>query len=398
MEIAGAVKKDPKKPIRSGTISETTNLTNLFIRITFILLYNIHHMFSNRFFSKRNILLGILFLGIFAFGFIVTTWGMKLSKMFVKNPVSATTVAATPNTFSQATPAPIDQVSTQKGVYNVILLGYGGAGHAGALLTDSMIIVHVDTNTKKAALISVPRDLWVPGNTKVNAIGSINGFQNVGPMVKSITGLPINYFVSADFGSFIKLVDNLGGITVQVPVTFNDPFYPITGQENNTCGFSADQIKSLEAKYSGYQLETQFTCRYEHLHFDKGPVNLDGTTALKYVRSRHGDSDFARSLRQFSVLIGIENKLISLKSLGKFDETINTISGMVKTDLDAGTIKTLIQVFGDPGAYQINQIQLTTENVLNQTTSSDGQYILVPKSGNFNFSGVQAYINENLNK
>jgi len=195
-----------------------------------------------------------------------------------------------------------------------------------------------------------------------------------------------------DFGGFTKIIDDLGGVTVQVPVTFDDPFYPITGQENNTCGITEDQINALKAKYSGYQLETQFTCRYEHLHFDKGPANLDGSTALKFVRSRHGDSDFARSLRQFAVLIGVENKLISLKSLGKLDDTINTLSAIVKTDLTAGTIKTLLNVFGDPGKYKINQIQLTNANVLNEGTSSDGQYILTPKAGIFDFSGIKSLL------
>ena len=339
----------------------------------------------------RKILIGALSVGIFVLGFFITYLSLKMSKVFIKAPTP------TPNAFTQASPKPIDKTQQEKGIYNVLLLGYGGAGHDGPLLTDSIIIVHVNTNTHKATLISVPRDLWVPGNQKVNAIGSESGFQNVGPAIQSITGLPINYFVSVDFGGFVKILDDLGGVTAQVPVTFDDPFYPITGQENNTCGFTNDQINALKAKYSGYSLETQFTCRYEHLHFDKGPTNLDGTTALKFVRSRHGDSDFARSLRQFAVLQGVENKLISFQMANKFDDIVNTISQIVKTDLDAGTIKSLVQVFGDPKAYSIKQIQLTTDNVLNQSTSSGGQFTLVPKSGNLNFSGTQDYIKSNLN-
>jgi anionic cell wall polymer biosynthesis LytR-Cps2A-Psr (LCP) family protein len=307
------------------------------------------------------------------------------------------TATATPNAFANASPKPIGENPQQKGVYNVLFLGYGGAGHDGALLTDSMIIIHVDTNTHKAVLISVPRDLWVTGGQKVNSIGSSSGFQNVGPVITSITGLPINYYVSADFGGFTKIIDDLSGVTVQVPVTFDDPFYPITGQENNTCGMTNDQINALKSKYSGYSLETQFICRYEHLHFDKGPTTLDGTTALKFVRSRHGDSDFARSLRQFAVLQGVENKLISFQMANKFDDIVGTLFNIVKTDLDAGTVKSLVQVFGDPKVYSIKQIQLTTDNVLNQSTSSDGQFILVPKTGMFDFSGVKSYIKDNLN-
>jgi len=340
----------------------------------------------------KKILIGIFCAIIFILGFVTTYFGLRLTKVFVKKSVAIPT--STPISYAKATPAPI---TNPKGVFNLLFLGYGGAGHDGALLTDSIIIVHVDTNTGKAALISVPRDLWIPGNHKINAQCSINGFGNVGSTIQSITGTHIDYYVSVDFGGFTKLIDDLGGITALVPKTFDDPFYPITGQENNTCGFSADQINALKAKYSGYQLETQFTCRYEHLHFNQGPTNLDGTTALKFVRSRHGDSDFGRSLRQFAVLVGVENKLISFESLGKLDDIISTLFAIVKTDLNPGTVKTLLTVFGDPGKYKITQIQLTTDNVLNEGKSSDGQYILVPKAGMFDFSGIKDYINSNIN-
>jgi polyisoprenyl-teichoic acid--peptidoglycan teichoic acid transferase len=342
-------------------------------------------------FKMKKILLGLLFLGVFVFGFAATYLTLTFSKVFIKKTNPSPSPTTVP--FSQVTP---EAITNPKGVFNLIFLGYGGAGHDGSYLTDSIIIVHIDTNTDKAALISVPRDLWIPGNRKINTEAGANGFQNVGSMIQNVTGQHIDYFVSVDFGGFTKIIDDLGGITVNVPKTFDDPFYPITGQENNTCGFTEDQINAFKAQYTGFNLEKQFTCRYEHLHFDKGPTNLDGTTALKFVRSRHGDSDFGRSLRQFVVLTGIENKLISLKSLGKLDDTINTLSNIVKTDLTAGTIKTLLTVFGDPARYKISQIQLTTDNVLNETTSSDGQDILVPKAGNFNFSGIKSYINSNL--
>ena len=326
---------------------------------------------------------------VFVIGFGVPYLAFNFGKVFTKNPFRQ--ILPTPNIYAKATPKPIDQINQSKGTYNVLLLGYGGDGHDGALLTDSIIVIHVDTITKKAALISIPRDLWVSGNHKINAAG-INGFQNSGPVVQNVIGLPINYYVSVDFGGFIKIIDDLGGITVQVPKTFDDPFYPITGQENNVCGYSNDQVNALKAQYSGTALEEQFPCRFEHLHFDVGSANLDGVTALKFSRSRHGDSDFGRSLRQFAVLTGVENKLISLNATGKLNDIINTVSQIVRTDLDAGTIKSLIAVFGDPKAYTIKQIQLTTDNVLNQGTAADGEYILYPKAGMFEYSEVQKYV------
>ncbi len=330
------------------------------------------------------ILIGVFFIGLASSYFGLTLLGKKAGPFPTSKP-----------SFSSVTPAPINNHNPQQGVYNVLFLGYGGGNHEGTLLTDSVIVIHVDTNTHKAAMISIPRDLWVPGNQKVNAAG-ISGFQNSEPVVQNVTGLPINYYVSVDFSGFTKLVDDLGGITVNVPKTFDDPFYPIIGQENNVCGITETQINEFKAKYSGFELERQFTCRYEHLHYDVGQANLDGTAALKFVRSRHGDSDFGRSLRQFAVLQGIGNKLISLRSLNKLDATINNLYDIVRSDLDLGTIKSLIQVFGDPNMYKINQIQLTTENVLNEGFASDGEYILTPKAGNFNFQSVKDYINSQL--
>lgn len=342
--------------------------------------------------NLQNILIGILLVGIFILGFVITYFSLKISKIFVKNqPPQDTSQTESPVKFVE--PAKIDD---QEGIFNTLLLGYGGEGHSGSYLTDSIIVLHINTNSKKASLISIPRDLWVPGNRKINAEASANGFQNVGNPIKNVTGLPINYFVSVDFGGFAKIIDQLGGITVDVPKAFSDAFYPVTGEENNVCGKTEEEIFQLKNKYSGFDLEKQFTCRYEQLHFDKGPVDIDGKTALKFVRSRHGDSDFGRSERQFAVLKGIGYKLISSRSLDKTNKAVDTFSKIVRTNLDLKTIRDLIEVFGNFGEYQLTEIHLTTDNLLNSSTSSDKQFILIPKAGNFNFTEIKNYIQNNI--
>jgi len=391
--MEGMVNRVPKPAAVKQINIEAVSFRKFFITNLIVnLMYNLYQVFTNFKLNWQKILIGILMVGIFGLGFLITYLSLKMGKVFVKNPFAS----PTPNAFANASPKPIDESKNEKGIYNVVLLGHGGAGHDGSLLTDSIIVVHVDTNTKKIAFVSIPRDLWYTGGHKINAEASMNGFNNVEGAIENITGLPINYFVSVDFSGFVKVIDNLGGITVQVPATFDDPFYPIAGQENNLCGKTETEVFELKNKYTGYDLETQFTCRYEHLHFEKEETKLDGTTALKFVRSRHGDSDFGRSLRQFAVLSGIGNKLVSFQIANKFDDIVNTISQIVKTDLDAGTIKSLVQILGDPNAYTTKSIQLSTDNVLNQSTSSDKQYILMPKDGNFNYSGIQDYIKSNL--
>lgn len=341
----------------------------------------------------RNLLITIGFLIIFTLGFSTTYLTIKLSKIFTKNPLSESNVKL--NVYANASPRPIEEIDKTQGVYNFLLLGYGGEDHDGGLLTDSIIVVHININTHKAVLISIPRDLWVTGNYKINASG-INGFQNIGPIIQNITGLPINYFIAVDFRGFEKIIDDIGGVNINITKTLDDQFYPIKGEENNTCGFSNEKINSLKAQYSGFELERQFTCRYEHLHFDQGPTTLDGKTALKFSRSRHGDSDFGRSARQFSILIGIKNKLLEFKSLAKLDDIINILSQSVKTDLDAGTIKSLVQLLKEPESYSIEQIQLNTNNFLVEGKGPNGEYILYPKAGIFNYSEIKKYIEKNI--
>lgn len=345
-------------------------------------------------FTKRNIFIAAVFLIIFGIGFTGAYFGLKLSKIFVKNPPSPAPVAILAQDGVSFGSAP--ETPSEKGVYNAVLLGYGGAGHDGAYLTDSIIVVHINTNNKTAALISIPRDLWVSGNHKINAEASTNGFQNEGGVIKDVTGLTTEYFAAVDFSGFPKLIDNLGGITVNVPKTFDDPFYPIAGLENNTCGKTEAEIAALKAQYSNSLLEMQFTCRFEHLHFDRGPANLDGATALKFVRSRHGDSDFGRSERQFAVLKGILAKLVSLHAFDKTNQTIDSLVAIVRTNLNASLIKSLVEVLGDTGQYKINEIHLTTENLLNEGKSADGAYILYPKAGMLNFTDIKSYISQNI--
>lgn len=280
--------------------------------------------------------------------------------------------------------------------YNVLLLGMGGTGHSGGGLTDSIILINIDPSNKKAALISIPRDLWVSGNYKINASYINVGYENLRGVIQEVTGLRPNYFVSTDFGSFSKLIDSFGGVEVDMPKTFDDPLYPIKGEENNTCGKTEAEITTLKSQYSDFNLEKQFTCRYEYLHFEKGKVMVNGETALKIARSRHGDSDFGRSLRQFAILRGFLAKLISLESFKNIELTFNTIIKSVKTNANLETVKDLAQIFGEPSLYKITEIQLTDQNVLMSSKSSAGAYILIPKVGINNFSEVKKFISDSL--
>ena len=313
------------------------------------------------------------------------------------------------------------QPTTKEGV-NILLLGYGGEGHSGSTLADSIILINVDPVKKLVKVISIPRDLYIDipidWNTKqgykINAAYSIgvsdtqypnkkpeykgtNGGGNLAKaVVGEVAGLTVDYYIAVDFSKYKEIIDLLGGINVSVPITFTDNFYPIKGLENETCGFTADQITDFHTRYSDFDLEKQFTCRYEKLHFEKGIVKMNGGTALKFVRSRHSEEsggDFNRSERQHAVLSAIKDKVISLGILSSGNAIYQSLAQSVTTDIKTGSIEEFLKPLGNILEYKVINIYLTDQNLLNNTKAPNGAYILVPKEGLNNYSGIQKYLN-----
>jgi anionic cell wall polymer biosynthesis LytR-Cps2A-Psr (LCP) family protein len=330
----------------------------------------------------------------------------------------------TPKNLSTPTPTPSFDVYAP---YNVLILGYGGAGHDGGSLSDSIMVANVRPKDKKVVFIFIPRDTWVEipvrsdkkENFKINhawAIGSSDtlyplkepiykGEEGAGNLAKhvvgQVVGMPISYYVAIDFDGFKNAIDAVGGVEVDIPAAWDDYFYPVKGLENETCGKSAAEIATLHAGYSGFELEKQFECRYEHIHFDKGVNKLDGEAALKFVRSRHSETyggDFARGEKQQAVLMGIIKRLISLEVVKKADPFFAQFSQIVKTDANLQTIKDLLTVQIAPSEFTIKTLTLSEENVLVASKSRDGQFILLPKSGDGNWLQIQEFIKAGIEK
>jgi anionic cell wall polymer biosynthesis LytR-Cps2A-Psr (LCP) family protein len=261
--------------------------------------------------------------------------------------------------------------------FNILLTGNGGAGHSGGGLMDAIIVVNVNVTDKKANIISFPRDFWFSGH-KINADPSLKD------ALTGVTDLAISNFISIDFNSFIKMVDLIEGITVDVKKAYTDNFYPVRGLENELCGKLPDEVASLHAKYSGFELEKQFTCRYETISYNVGLHQMNGEEALKYVRSRHGGSDFERSGHQFEVLKAILQKA-NIKD-------ISNLFNLVNTDLDLDKVNKILTDIGNPLDYAISYLGISDQNVLTQSKSSAGAYILIPKEG----INIKDYMKESL--
>lgn len=325
--------------------------------------------------------LAALFLVLFSVGLGLGSFGY--SKLFLKNNVTTNRETQIVTNSYPLPPIIEEKRETTKNarVLNFLLMGHGGAGHSGGGLMDSIIVVSVNITDKKAGLVSIPRDLYFSGH-KINSDPSIKD------AVTHVTGLSINNTISIDFDNFIKMIDSLGGITVDVKKAYTDNFYPIRGKENELCGFSSEKVEEVHKLYSGFELEKQFTCRYETISYPVGLNNMNGSDALKYVRSRHGGSDFTRSQHQFEVLKAILQKTDIYK--------IKDVFSLVKTDLNLEKIDEYLTKIGNPLEYSISSLQLSEENVLVSGKSRDGAYILLPKLGEGKYEAIKKFVYDSI--
>jgi anionic cell wall polymer biosynthesis LytR-Cps2A-Psr (LCP) family protein len=208
-----------------------------------------------------------------------------------------------------------------------------------------------------------------------------------------MTSLPIKYYIGIDFTGFKRTIgQELGSIEVNVSQTLEDPWYPIEGAQLEPCGYSPEEIANLTASHSGFELESKFACRYEHLLFKQGKVKMEGHDALAYVRSRHSSSDYDRSRRQVEVLDAIRGKLFKLEALKNIPKFYDGLSKHVSTNLDLESVKYLAPLLTDADSFEIKSINLTPENVLQSSKSSAGAFIVIPKAGMNNWTEVQSFI------
>lgn len=288
----------------------------------------------------------------------------------------------------------------------LLLLGYGGAGHAGGSLSDAIQVVRFHFRSGLITMISIPRDSWVelPGGVqqKINAAYSMD-IQNRDPhattakqMAEMVTGFPIDFFIGVDFVGFERIIgEELGGIDVEVAETMVDSWYPVRGRELEPCGKTPQQIATLSSQYSGFELEKQFPCRYDRIEYPAGTNHLHGGEALAYVRSRHGvpGGDFARGVRQQEVLTGIKDKLFTLEGATNIPSIFQQFAKHTQTDLDASLAEYLWPALRGSRDYRVVHINLSTDNVLTGGTSAGGASIVQPRES---WAAVRQYIQGQL--
>ena len=270
---------------------------------------------------------------------------------------------------------------------NVAMYGYGGPEHTGGMyLADSIIILSIDPKTNLTTMIPIPRDLWIEGLPEVPRNGKINeafadGFVNGGvreagrsatALLAAITGLKIEHWIAIDFTGFKKMVDSVGGVTVNNPVAFK---------------YTWDEGKFFDGKWDGGS-------------FAAGPIFLDGKLALDYSRSRYTSvtaesTDFARSVRQERVLAALRTKLGGggISSLGPGLKIMDALTGLMATDLSAIDLYLLSSHLAAD-----RRIELKFGTIIDAGRSKTGQYILVVigRTAPGDYGPLKAYLQTEL--
>ena len=313
-------------------------------------------------------------------------------------------------------------LKSDRGRINLLLLGTGGPGHEGPYLSDTMIFASIDKKGKDIVLISIPRDLWAPNlSAKINSAYAFgiergSGLQLVEETVSLLFGMPVHYALRLDFNGFVEAVDLVGGLVVNVEKPFVDNRYPIAGLEDDLCTLTIEkeQIDGQEVEVvkvsDGGKIRIDdlndsndpFTCRYETIEFAAGETLMDGKTALKFVRSRHGSSqegsDFARSARQQKIILAFRDKVLSTQTLtdpGTAIELVKTFGQSIDTDIENDDIPLFAKLSGkiDPVTVRHLVLESTDVNSILQVGKPEdhgGQYVLVPR-GNL-YSELAEYV------
>lgn len=263
---------------------------------------------------------------------------------------------------ANGTPIPVIYPDWGKEPVNILLLGLDYRPGDEDTRADTQIVVHVDPVSKSAAMVAIPRDLWVdiPGfdQGRINSayqLGESNKatIEGGGPVLAMSTieqnlGIKIQYYAKVDFRGFEAIIDTIGGLTIDVPRPLVDNEYPL-GDHGVT-----------------------------RLYIPAGLQHMDGRTALAYARSRHADSDLGRNSRQQQVLLAIKQQGLNLNLLTKLNELSDKLSTSIETNLTLTQTGSLATLAKDFGADSIQTVNITADMVTETIIQPSGADVLIP--------------------
>lgn len=243
---------------------------------------------------------------------------------------------------------------------NLLILGVDRRpGESSANHTDTLLLLRVDSRKPSIKLLSIPRDLWVSvpgyGENRINTayfFGEIerpgDGLNLAAKTIEANFDVPVHHTLRLDFQSFKSVIDAAGGIYVDVPYAIVDTAYP-----TDDYGVITIQIPA-------------------------GRQHMDGETALRYARTRHGSSDFARAARQQQVLVALGERLASPASWFRLPKVNSALRQAFGSDLSSSDLLQLGVTLARVGAEGIEH-NVIDENMTTPFMTAQGAAVLLPQ-------------------
>jgi LCP family protein required for cell wall assembly len=261
---------------------------------------------------------------------------------------------------------------------NILLIGADeqNGGHN----TDTMIVLSIDPATSQVVMFTLPRDtvdVPIPPGPARNAMGAtfggkINqfwatvrqrpdwyppipnipdgpGYSGLKAVLGNLYGLDVKYFVEVNFDGFKKVVNTLGGVTINVQIPVLDDHFPAARGN------------------------------LQRLYIPAGMQHMTGAEALSYARSRHTSSDFDRGARQQRVLVSLREQTNLGTVLPVIDQLAGVLGSSVRTDMPRELVPQLLQVANGIGARSIRSVIFTPPFYQTEFLNSSRGYIIVPR-------------------
>ena len=260
-------------------------------------------------------------------------------------------------------PTPVPTTELTKDVLTILLIG-GDGDYVLDMNTDTLMVAVVNRSTKQVSLLSIPRDLWVHIPTygwgriniahRIGQRGKYPDGRGPGLLMRTIEenlGIPVDHWVRIGYKGFARAVDELGGVDMIVPCRVNLRYRPPTSEDQ------------------------------QEMILSPGIHHLDGDTALRYVRTRRGDTDFERAQRQQQFLKAVWHQFKSPETVLKIPGLWTAMRGAFATDLNLGDVLALAPVALELEPQRVRSLAIGRGQVQGWTTPGGARVLLpIPES------------------
>lgn len=246
------------------------------------------------------------------------------------------------------------QVTLKDDPVTILLMGVDDYQKNDKGRTDTLMLFALNPKTKEVDMLSIPRDTrtYIPKiqrKDKINAAYAYGNEEGAVEAVQQLLDVPVDYYIKTGVQGFQDVIDQLGGIKVNVPFNFK-----------------------------------QVDLKNRYVYFKKGPMDMSGREALAFVQMRKEDprGDFGREERQQEAIRALADKAISLNTLTKANSVIRTLGSHVKTNLELNELLGLRTFYDDIKNKQFNRLEIKGQDAM-----INGIYYFEPNKQSINEAG-----------